>query len=347
MKFFNNPYKGWRVDESGYPKDETFEKRMEFLLGFAVLAPSTFNSQPWKAKIAEDGIEVYLDLKRITKKSDKTGRFAHISIGCFLENLLVAASHLGFRIALKFDDQKPKEGGKFIAKVKVNEGKNKNDDESDQLFKAIISRATNRSLSLKRPIPEEILERIKKYTEAMQRAVVLGKEFSGDVIAVSLIGDLDIWTDYEFRKEHVAWVRHNLTRKYDGMPGFGVGVGLIPSFFAYPAILSPIFPKIQSKKNVKALENSANYIVLCGRDVPLEWVKLGMTYEKIVLYLASKGIAAAPMGQFIESDMARSKLGTLIEGESKLAPQLFFRIGYPSKGVRHSPRLPVEQIIFS
>ncbi len=340
MKLTFDSYKCWDIEEKDYPANGNTEDKIKFILGYAILAPSTFNSQPWKVEINNNTVDIYLDKTRITKKSDKTGRFAHVSIGCFIENLRIASVRFGWKTAIDYQ-LKSKNSFDHIATIKFSEKGRTN----DKLFWAIKNRATNRSLSLNKSLPQKILNELRQLVKNEDELQFLYRSNLQKLIAISVLGDNNLWKNFSFRKEHAGWVRHNLSRRYDGMPAFGVGSGLLASFLATPVILSPIFPLLQAYKNKKALESTSCFAVLCSKDKSLDWVKLGMLYEKISLCLTLNGVAVSPMGQFIEDDEARNELKHLLAHNSNLDPQLFFRLGYPSKSVEHSPRYPVNKII--
>lgn len=344
MIFKNSAYEPWFVNSKNFPKEKSLKDHVLFFLKYAILAPSTFNSQPWKCHFTNSKLEIYLDHSRVTKTSDKSARFAHLSLGCFIANLGIAAEHFGYKSILNLKNDKPKNN--LALKCIVSFSKSNQKKDSLHLFNEIPKRATNRSLSQDKSVPSAVLDALKKQVSQNQKIIIFGKVDKDQIIQISKLGDKNIWTDYAFRKEHVEWVRHNLTRAKDGMPAFGVGIGLIPSLLARPVILSPVFPIFQMFKNIKALKSSSNFATLCSADTPLEWIKLGILFQKISLFLNSKGIAVSPMGQFIEDPKARNMLQEMTQKFTKLPPQMFFRMGFPKNPVRHSPRIPVEEILF-
>src|SRR5690606_9040514 len=89
-------YHPWQIDSGNYPNHAPLEEQIKFMLGYAILAPSTFNSQPWLCQIEHNKVLIYINYQRMPHKSDKQGRFGLVSIGCFLENLLIASQALGW-----------------------------------------------------------------------------------------------------------------------------------------------------------------------------------------------------------------------------------------------------------
>lgn len=336
-------YITWEIKERDFPYEGDIKSKINFLLGYAVLAPSTFNSQPWVCEIEGDVVKVFLDLDKMPKISDKTGRFGLISIGCFIENFIIAASYFNIPTSLRYVSVDHKKN-QLIAKIQVGTG---NVLEYSHLFSYIVERATNRSLSKNIPIDKETIDFFKLQVTQNIKIVCLGLKHQADLKKISSFSDKQIWNDDDFKKEHVIWVRNNLTRKSDGMPGFGVGVPTIPSFLARPVILSNKFAAMQAKKNEAAINSTQNFVVVCSADNQQNWIQIGRLYEKISLYLTSKGMVASPMGQFIEVEEGRKALSELVKDQTSLLPQMLFRIGYPSTIVKHSPRKPVADIVRS
>jgi len=71
--------------------------RLKQLLPYAARAPSPRNSQPWRFDADDKRICLYADLSRRARGTDPQARDLYLSVGCALENLLVAAAHFGLR----------------------------------------------------------------------------------------------------------------------------------------------------------------------------------------------------------------------------------------------------------
>ena len=52
----------WIIDEDDFYELETHEEQMQFLLRYAILAPSRHNTQPWSFHIGSDGVQVFADM---------------------------------------------------------------------------------------------------------------------------------------------------------------------------------------------------------------------------------------------------------------------------------------------
>ena len=92
-------------------------RQMEKLFRAAVLAASPHNSQPWKFRLLESGIDVYADTSRRIRAIDPLLREMHIGIGCAVENLLLAAAAAGYTCS--FDTPGPSGTGELLPVIRV------------------------------------------------------------------------------------------------------------------------------------------------------------------------------------------------------------------------------------
>ena len=54
-------FDAWAVRETDYPEDGPIEDQLRFCLRYAILAPSTHNSQPWLFRVAAGRVELFAD----------------------------------------------------------------------------------------------------------------------------------------------------------------------------------------------------------------------------------------------------------------------------------------------
>ena len=67
------------------------------ILEYASLAPSGHNAQPWTVRAGDGELRIGTDRSRWLPKVDPSNREVALSIGAFLENLLIAAPSYGYR----------------------------------------------------------------------------------------------------------------------------------------------------------------------------------------------------------------------------------------------------------
>ena len=70
-------------------------------LSYAILAPNPHNLQPWVVELpADDTVILYRDPQRALPHTDPFSRQITIGLGCFLEQMKIAASKTGHRVEL-------------------------------------------------------------------------------------------------------------------------------------------------------------------------------------------------------------------------------------------------------
>lgn len=114
---------------------------MEFLLRYAVLAPSGHNTQPWAFTIVPEGIEVFADYTRRLPHLDPDDRELLMSVGAAIMNLRVAAAHFGFESTVLYHRSACQTSP--VALVSFKESCDP-DLSLRRLFPAILHRRTNR-----------------------------------------------------------------------------------------------------------------------------------------------------------------------------------------------------------
>src|SRR5690242_4716936 len=88
-----DPWAGASLEIGGHP---AIRDRLRAALGYAVLAPSSHNTQPWRFALREDSVEVYADRSRALRVVDPDGRELAISCGAALFHLRLAMRALGY-----------------------------------------------------------------------------------------------------------------------------------------------------------------------------------------------------------------------------------------------------------
>ena len=144
----------WNVKESDFPANSSAEEKLTFLLNYAILAPSSHNSQPWKFNVTNDEILVFADKSRWLQVADADQRELYISLGCALENLIIAADHFGYNSSVSYFPERRTSWLKLhCSQLPI--------PPDSRLFSAILSRQTNRNPYEPRAISEADLETIK------------------------------------------------------------------------------------------------------------------------------------------------------------------------------------------
>lgn len=335
-------YSAWEIEINDFHLLKSENERLLFLLKFAVLAPSSHNSQPWEFSVRGKKIILSANLNRSLPKSDPNHRQLIISLGCVLENLLVSAHYFGYDTIVDYLDEENKP---IRAQVIFNFTREQSRD-PDHLFLSITSRSTNRNGYDTRMPDWTFLSSTIRAAEDLGIAVtvvsdaVRKKKISELVVAATAtaMGNLD------FRNELSNYLKSNFTSSPLGMPGFGFGLPDPVSMF-FPMLVRVInVGKLTKKRDEDLLINhTPAFIVISSSDSRLNWIRVGQIYERIALLSEKNGMRTAPLASVIQIDEYYKNLKEVIG--TNLRPQFFFRIGYCSKIVRHSPRLSSNDVM--
>ncbi|MCH8551250.1 MAG: twin-arginine translocation pathway signal protein [Natronospirillum sp.] len=129
-----------------------------FALSHAILAPNAHNLQPWMVDLSEPGIVTLLpDPTRRLPATDPFDRQLTISLGCFLEQMTIAASAAGYRVETElFPEGSSAEtlGDRPVARSRFIEA----DIATDPLFAQIPHRrSTKDAFDMQQPVAASLL----------------------------------------------------------------------------------------------------------------------------------------------------------------------------------------------
>src|SRR3989344_7760376 len=84
-----------------YKKDfeskDSCNARIKHILSYAIRAPSTHNSQPWKFLLTGNRLSIINDESIRLPKSDALGRYRHISFGYLVHHIVLLAAYSGMQ----------------------------------------------------------------------------------------------------------------------------------------------------------------------------------------------------------------------------------------------------------
>ena len=160
--FLSTPeFQAWNVSEAQFPKGGPKTEQLKFLLNYAILAPSSHNTQPWLFRIIDDNIiELYADRTRGLPLVDPVDRALTISCGAALSHLLIAIRHYGYAHKLElFPDSNNKD---LISRIIIADDNTRNSNSEERaLFEAITKRRTNRLKFEDRELEESLISKLR------------------------------------------------------------------------------------------------------------------------------------------------------------------------------------------
>jgi hypothetical protein len=323
-------YQAWQVDPKAFDARWPLRDQILFLLRFAVLAPSSHNSQPWRFLLNEHAITIAPEPKRFLPVSDPRNRNLYIALGCAIENILIAADYCG--LSVQMNDTQAE--GRFALTMNFMQA-TKEGTSPDHLVFSIPKRRMNRN-AYHNILPDlSFLDALKSYAPDDVRLDVISDPKRKAEIAVAMIDIREqSFADQHFRTEMAAYKRNNLTRSFLGIPGATMGFGLLKSFVA-PWVIKKfnVITALRKEELAMLVEHTpAIAVVSTTTDTEKDWMWTGRLFQRIALEAARRDIQVAASAAPLDPRVMQEKLGTT------LYPQLFFRIGYATKAAAHAPR---------
>lgn len=339
----NTGYRVWDVNEKDFLIFESTEDKIKFLLNYAVLAPSSHNTQPWKFKLNKNELEIIPDFSRHLIQSDKDKRMIYISLGCCFANIKIVAKYFGLESEVSYTNNLIIESAvKIIFQVSNLTDRTR----STEMFNAIKNRRTNRFFYKDTLVADEVLEELKKLNnfEEIKINFIAGEKLKSEIAEIMGGGMKRIISQKSFRKELAAWLRMNLTLKRDGMPGNGHKMNLLTSIIA-PYVLRNIdVSEVEKEKAIKRVLNfPAIGIITSKEDSILNFIYTGEILEKLSLAIKLREMDIAIMVAIIEDKESRKNLQNILKTD--FLPQMFFGFGFAEHTAPKSPRRDLKEFL--
>jgi hypothetical protein len=329
------------VSASEFPYEGPASEKLEFLVKYAVLAPSGHNTQPWKFRISGRNLDIYGDFRRAMPVTDPENRELVMSCGAALLNLRVAIRNFGYTAMTELcPDSDELE---WLARLELC-GRAPSGRTDHKLFKAIPERRTTRTPFDSRQIPRALLfrwQRAAAYEDASLHIVESTDDRSAiaDLIAE---GERVLGADLSYRTELSRWLRSNDTLNRDGLPGYSLGLGDLSSRVASQVMVP--FGGVQARRSADLVLGAPAFVVLgTDADTVESWMTAGQALGRVLLAAQSEGVTASFFLQPIEIERLRNKLMEII-GDRCRYPQITFRLGYGPK-VPPTPRRPLSDVL--
>jgi nitroreductase len=325
----------WNVSEQDFPWTSSIETQLGFLVRYAILAPSTRNSQPWAFSIQGSHIHLLADLRRGQTIADPNRRELYISLGCALENLLVAAEHFGFRHGVSYFPDPGNEG--LAATVLFAPGGAPAEARAGATLNAILQRHNDNSLLRPIPLPERMIHRLTSccVEEDLRVHLTGDRHFRRWIDALTLEADRIEFADPAFRRELGHWI------------GQGVfGASPVLARVERVAVSGLDLGDAVAQQDHAIVESAALLGLICATgDSHLVHVRVGQLFERLWLTATAMGLAIHPMSQTMRRKELRAAVEELVPSPG-WKPQHLFRLGFSGRrDERHTPRHPVDDVI--
>ncbi|MFT5513927.1 MAG: nitroreductase [Rhodothermales bacterium] len=289
----------WQTREEDLWSIREHEKRSRFVINYAVLAPSSLNTQPWLFSVDQDRIEMFADRRRGLAVADPDDRQLTISCGAALHYLTLAMRRFGRKpVVHTFPDLSRPD---LLAVIRWG-GVEKPSPGVLREFEAIKYRRGEYA----QLAPTEI-------SEAAIAKIVNG--FDGSGTRLNLLADRDDRralaeivhaaaseqaADGRFRREQASWTHPDRRRSRDGLPNAQSirksGVNGLPSLTDFVSDVVNSGPVV--------------FMLASRNDSHASWLETGQAMARLLLLVAGVGLS----GQFMNEPLEIPRLRERVEG---------------------------------
>ncbi|HET9707833.1 MAG TPA: hypothetical protein VFP39_05980 [Gemmatimonadales bacterium] len=322
----------WALREADYPARGTRVEQLRFLLRYAILAPSNRNTQPWRFSVAKDEITIHADSSRWQQVSDPHQRELYISIGCALENLLVALDHFGFGHIVT---RAPGAGdGSIAAQVAILDHPG-SVVRGAGLFKAIVRRHTHHGRYRGRAVGARTLAKLLecRIEHDLELLLTPDRAIKRAADGLMLQGDALALADPRYRRELADCI---------GEGSFG-GPWLL-SVAQQFAVAHLGAKKTVARGDRAALASSPVFGLISGHTAGKDArIKAGQLLERLYLTATSLGLVLQPISQLLEVEQVRMSFAKLFRAGG--VPLMPFRLGYADTPGLRTPRRPLDEVL--
>ena len=331
----------WSFADDEFHEIDSRDEQIEFLLRYAVLAPSGHNTQPWLFRIVEDGIDIFADTSRRLPAVDPGDRELMMSLGAAAANFRVAAAHFGYESTLLLPVREP-EGG-AAASVRIRETCDP-DVALRELFPYIKKRRTNREAFGNDRIDPDALQPLLEFIDAHEESfhVLLPRDTSraADLIAFADCLQMD---DDAVRHELANWIRRPNEEAVDGILATAIGFPHPVAGLAHVILEKLNLGAVQARRDHNLAESAPMVVVVSADDDPASLIRAGHDLELFLLTITRAGLQYSFLNSPVQVEGLRDRVLWLTR--SRRPAQLILRIGSGTTVAPPAPRRPLHDVI--
>jgi nitroreductase len=316
-------------------------EQLHEVVALAALAPSVHNTQPWRFAWDGAALTVLEDATRALPVLDPRGRERVLSCGAAIEHAVLAFAEIGRHCDVEL---LPERGAPDVLARLVPGAPESAATAERALVAAIPRRYTDRGVFLPRPVPADVVDRLRAAAEqagAWLRTVERTEEKVALAVLQSHADEIES-ANPDYVEELRRWRTHDRTD--EGIPDAAVppeGVADRGSDFR----LRDFDPgRLHERQGDGPPEAEHPLVVIIGTadDERVDWIRAGMAMGRVLLQATADDLAASPMTQVVEVERLRARLRQELDLVGM--PQVVLRLGY-GQGQMTTRRRPVQDVL--
>ncbi|NQV73909.1 hypothetical protein HQ496_12365 [bacterium] len=305
------------VRPQDYDRAAPISERLKYLINYAVLAPSTHNTQPWLFRVNGDSVDILADRSRALPVIDPEDRGLLISCGAASGTLSTALEAVGLIHNLSFlpDPSEPD----LVARIAVV-GEIALETDWMGTLNAIRSRKTVRNGFQDRLLRPSDMQFIEERTVSGEASVRLIDSVQDEVDVLRAIGDAETerLTDKHYVRENASWTHPLRNRSRDGIPELANRTASIQEIWSPGNLLEN---KMGSISRVAVVVSPSNR--------PLNWLRSGFEMSIILIEAGKRGLNAAIIIHPLQIQEIRLRIEAILKTD--WTAQVLLRLGFAER----------------
>jgi len=346
-------YSAWDVTPLEGPICMVNTVSLYHLASWGILAASTHNAQPWRFQLdpRKNAIYVSVDDAYVLPESDPSGRQSFVSVGCALENILLAAESYDVSARVEYC-QKLALHPVPAAEIQLTARSNASSKVGD-LLEAMKKRTMNRSpYQQGKAVTSVLLDGIRKRASVLGVGVDLVSN-DAERLAIALLqekGDSAAIGNLAFRNELADYLLPNTWEGGRGMVGKNFGmtdeqaVGINELMRSSGDLPQEVMQGFSSAGKQAFIESPVILVISVKEETAANWIKAGQLLQYTAVHAAQLGVSIAVHAALTEMGTLPKALANVLG--RKESPVVVARLGYAiGDPPPHSPRIPLQEIL--
>ncbi|HBE78947.1 MAG TPA: hypothetical protein DDW65_14390 [Firmicutes bacterium] len=312
-----------KADE--HPKDNLTQ-----IIHYGSLAPSSHNAQMWQVKIiTENKIKILVDRKHILPQVDPENRETLISLGAFIENMVLAAPCFGLQPEVSIITKNPADTE--IAELTFCP---KRDHSSTDILRDIKNRHTIRIPYMCQALSAQDAQWFKTFGADLRYFALSTQE--GKYIQQAIIQATKQQVADDNKQKELAGLfrfsKKEAEKERDGLTPDGIGLSgitkwFVSTFFTHDSVMSKSFRNQSVTTTKRQAENCSGFVVLTSDDDSVaSLVASGRSLERFLITATGKKLAVHPMSAPLEESPWSEEISQKVGLDKPV--QMILRVGY-------------------